>query len=562
MQSAGYQTGKRNRCNIQRLVLFVPADIEPMASTIDIDFASPYRVNGSPARFQSVWLLLCVYYAQRMEGASLPVSAVRARFPGNANLRMLISRAFTDFAHWGVAIGWGDDRSRLPALLPLARRSRGPFWMDASNAERLRVRFNGDVADMHTLAHFLGLDAAEPTVRDGVSYVREDVTYWNHLTHAMRVAQDGFPIASDANVAESFHAAQRSAQDDFQAALAILKESLAWRKHGNLERSREALGRLARFLGRAGAATSMPTFSAMAFIARGWNFYSRGELVAANAELDRLAASPELHPVVRYNPRVRFEYLNLRALVHKAMALNRKGLSDDERIRFATQAMASFSEALQAAYEADSIEAAQDVAANIGLTLWLCWQNGLIDPERAQSEEAVQKQALRWLGLSEWICDRFGVGGDSAWNTIFLLRIVRGRCYGESEPDRFRSQSPLTVQQVRDATSPFHAPFSRAKGYTTWSSVAAFALEEHDAGRTHYGPLQLANLLLESAWFCMHEKGLCKEAYAPVERLAKLMAALQPKERRFFSENLKTLPEALQTAAKESMPLAANGSRV
>jgi hypothetical protein len=533
-----------------------------MTSTIDIDFASPHRVNGSPARFQSIWLLLRVYYAQRKDGASLPVSAVQARFPGNTNLRMMISRAFADFANWEVAVGWGDDRSRQPALLPLTRRSRGPFWMDASSAARLRIKVNGDDADMHTLAHFLGSDVVEPTMRDSVSYVSEDVTYWNHLTHAMRVAQDGFPIASDANVAESFHAAQRSAQDDFQAALSILKESLAWRKHGNLERSRDALGRLARFLGRAGAATSMPTFSAMAFIARGWNFYSRGELVAADAELDRLAASPELHPVVRYNPRVRFEYLNLRALVHKATALNRKGLSDEERIRLATQAMASFSEALQAAYEADSVEAAQDVAANIGLTLWLCWQNGLIDPERAQSEQAVQKQALRWLGLSEWICDRFGVGGDSAWNTIFLLRIVRGRCHGESDLDRFRAQSPLTVQQVRDATSPFHAPFSRAKGYTDWSSVAAFSLEEHDAGRTHYGPLQLANLLLESAWFCMHEKGLCEDACRAVERLAKLMATLQPKERRFFSENLKTLPEVLQAVGKESMQLAANDRRV
>ena len=166
-------------------------------------------------------------------------------------------------------------------------------------------------------------------------------------------------------------------------------------------------------------------------------------------------------------------------------------------------------------------------------------------------------QALRWIGLSEWICDRFGVGGGSAWNTIFLLRIVRGRCGGAHDEGHFCAQSTLMVQQVLDATRPFQAPFSRAKGYIDWSSVAAYALEEHDAGRAHYGPLQLANLLLELAWFCTHEKGLCREAYSAVERLALLMSTLQPKERRFFSESLKTLPEALQAAAKESRRSAA-----
>jgi hypothetical protein len=534
-----------------------------MTSIIEIDFTPPYRVNGNSVRFQSLWLLLRVYYAQQTEGASVPVSAVQARFPGNANLRMMISRAFADFAKWGVAVGWGHDRSLQPALLPPIRRSRGPFWMDAANAARLGIRTNGGDADLHTLALLLGVDVNEPVRRDPASYVMQDVTYWNHLTHAMRVAQDGFPIASDVNVAESFRAAQRSAQDDFQAALSVLKESLAWRKHGHLERSQEALERLAPFLCRPGGATPMPTFSAMAFIARGWNFYSCGKPVAAHAELDRLAADPELRPVIHYNPRVRFEYLNLRALVHKSMALNQQALSHTARMQSATQAMTALSDALQAAYEADSIEAAQDVAANIGLTLWLCWQNGLIDPERAQSEQAVQTQALRWLGLSEWICDRFGVGGDSAWNTIFLLRIVRGRCRTaqRNDLDYFRAQSPLTVQQVLDATRPFDAPFSRAKGYIDWASVAAFALEEHDTGRTHYGPLQLANLLLESAWFCTHQKGLCKEAYAAVERLATCMAALQPKERRFFSESLKTLPEALQAAAKETMKVVATGRR-
>ncbi len=428
--------------------------------------------------------------------------------------------------------------------------------MDAASAGRLRIQVSGKDADLSAIARFLGRDPAERRRPDPVSYAMQDVTYWNHLTHAMRVARDGFPIVSEANVADSFRAAQQSAQDDFQAALSVLKESLAWRKQGVLERSEQALDRLGRHLGRSEVSASMPTLAAMAHIARGWNSYNRGKLVAAHAELDRLTADSELCLVIRYNPRVRFEYLNLRALLHKATALNQRRADRDERVQSAAQAISGFSEALQAAYEADSIEAAQDVAANIGLTLWLCWQNGLIEMPQGQSAEAVQTQALRWLGLSEWICDRFGVGGDSAWNTIFLLRIVRGCCrIGKQKiaVEDFRAQSPLTVRQVLDATRPFHAPFSPAKGYVDWSRVAAFALEEHEAGRAIYGPLQLANLLLEFAWYSVHEQGLCKEAYFAVEQLARLLTTLQPTERRFFSENLKTFPDVLQMAAKEAM---------
>ncbi|RJF91638.1 hypothetical protein [Noviherbaspirillum saxi] len=514
----------------------------------DIELAPPYRVNGQRMRFQSLWLLLRIYYAQRTAGVSVSVATVQARFPGNANVRMTVSRAFADFRNWGIDVGWGHERSCEPALLNPARRSQGPFWMDAATAARLRLHLNGVEATPESLAHFLGLDAAEPVPRDPVTYVMQDITYWNHLTQAMRVAQDGFPVTASASVAESFRAAQHAAQDGFQLSLALLKESLAWRKHGHSRQSQKTLGRLDEFLKPSASVASIPTISAMAFVARGWNYYTSGKAVAAQAELERLATDPALQPVVRYNPRVRFEYLNLRALIHKGMALNPKGLKRTDRMQFATQAIADLSDALQAAYEADSIDAAQDVAANIGLTMWLCWQNGVIDPNREQDEYTVQTQALRWLGLSEWICDRFGVGGNSAWNTIFLLRIARGSCQskGRNDIDHFRAQSPLKVEQVIDAVRPFHAPFSKAKGYGRWSTVAAFVLEEHDTGRTRYGALQIANLLLEYAWFSAHERGLCKEAYSAAERLTQLMMTLQPKERSFFRQSIKSLPEELQ----------------
>jgi hypothetical protein len=522
-----------------------------MNKKILIDLDHPPRVSGLPARFQSLWLLLRILHAQQEGDISVPASAIQARFPGSANLRMLVSRAFRDFSAWGIEIGWGHLRDVPVALLNAASRSKGPFWITAAQARRLRLRVQGKALTHDMLVRFLGLSK---TVRsDAVQYLMQDVTYWNHLTQAMRLAQDGMPQSSGVHEAGSFRAAQHSALDDFQRALAMLKESLAWRRHGQVKRSQEALSRLARLLEPPAFGAAMPTLSAMAFVARAWNSYTRGDATQSHAELDRLAADQELEPVIRYNPRVRFEYLNLRALLHRGTALDVKNTGQALRTQAAEQTISALSEALQAAYEADSVEAAQDVAANIGWTLWLCWEQRLLTALQAQDARTVQAQALRWLGLSEWICDRFGVGGSSAWNTVFVLRIARGNCNDRSgNVDRFRAQIPLPVEQMLDATRPFHAPFSRAKGYASWPAVAAFALDEHDAGRVSYGALQVANLLLELTWFSAHEQGLCRQAFTTVERLAHVMRGLTPGQRRFFSDSLRTLPVPLQAAASEA----------
>jgi hypothetical protein len=360
-------------------------------------------------------------------------------------------------------------------------------------------------------------------------------------------------------VAELFRAAQRSAADDFQQALSLLKESLAWRRSDRLDQSRAALRRFHRVVARGGVSAALPTFAAMGHVVRAWEHYARGDLDTAQGELARLNADAELRPVVRYNPRVRFETLNLGALVRKSLALR----PDDpkakpgkvDRPTAARDALQAFSGALQAGYEADSVDAVQHAAANIGWSLWLFWQHGLVDEGRALAAGDVQRQAMRWLGLSEWICDRFGVGGGSAWNTIFLLRVARGTADVEA-PDSvaaFRSQRPLTVAAAIDALRPFHAPFAPAKGFVRWSSVAAFALEEHDAGHVRYNALQLANLLMESAWYLTHEQGATAIAYTAMERLAQQIGTLRPAERGFFRAGLRAFPPELRAAAAEAM---------
>lgn len=545
--------------------------------SLTIELSAPFRVNGEPARYQSLWLLAAVCLAARKGATGVPAVLLRTRFPDAANIRMLVSRAFADFARWDIPVGWGPDRSQCAAGLNPAHRSRGPFWITPAACKRLRFTVDGRRAGDAALARFVGpaTGAAQRAGKGGdgnpgspgnpaVDYVMRDISYWSHLTQAMRGMQDGVGVAGGSasnGVANALRAAQRCATDDFQHAFALLKESLAWRRGDDLARSRAALQRFDRIVGTGTVDTALPTFAAMARVVRAWERYAGNQMEAAQAELESLAADPALQPVVRYNPRVRFETLNLGALIHKTVAIRDMATQPEAGRQAAEAAVAGFSGALQAAYEADSVDAAQHVAANLGLCLWLFWNHALIDPARQWPAGQVQRQSVRWLGLSEWICDRFGAGGGSAWNIIFLLRIARGNCAqdGGGTLKTFRAQRPLLLDEAVDALRPFHAPFARAKGFISWSSLAGFALNEHDAGHVHYGALQLANLLLEASWFHTFEHGDTPAAFATVERLAGLLGKLRPAERRFFHAAITALPRELQLAAAEATRAARRG---
>ncbi|WP_425054287.1 hypothetical protein [Pseudomonas abyssi] len=524
-----------------------------LGPAINIEISPTLRVNAIAARYQSLWLLVAICHACRTGKVSLPVHIVRARFPGKANWRMLISRAFSDFGRWGVDVGWGHDVSRDVRLLDLRQRSQGPFWVDAGTLSRVRILADGAEVDPSSVASFLGEVVTRPGARSSVARPnvapsRDDVTYWGHMAQALRLTRDGFVEQSHNQLNEHYGLAKASAKTDFQRSLAVLKETLAWRKMGDEHKSHETLNDLEQLLAQPDEFNEMPTLHAMAHVAKGWDLYSRGDVRAANVELEKFAFNTSLQLVIRYNPKVRLEYLNLRALVSKERALSQQDLTLDERRNAAEESIGCLSDALQSAYEADSIEAAQDVAANIGFSSWLFWQDKLIDVERAQTEHLSQLQAVRWIGLSEWICDRFGVGGNSAWNLIFLLRVARGNCshFQPKDVKTFQAQQPLTLESVFRAAQPFDVAFSKAKGFTDWSSAAAFAIEESDTAYAQYPLLQVANLLLEAAWYSTYEKGLCSEAYDAVERLEGIVDKLQAKHRRFFRESLDLLPAELR----------------
>ncbi|MDN4574955.1 hypothetical protein DBB29_12965 [Pandoraea cepalis] len=534
------------------------------APTLVVRLDAPQHIDGQPVRYQSLWLLMRVYYAAHYEMSSVSLASLKIRFSqagAAGDLRMLISRAFSDFARWGVAVGWGDDVLADARLLPTRGRGKGPFWLARDEMSRIAVTIGDSTpADpRRAIASFLGLaqDAASDTPSPALDYVMQDIAFWHHLTLGKRDMQDGVFFAPPQAPSQrevrrqprtgaipSFHAAQVCAVDDVQRGIALLAETIAWRRMGDAARTNRTLASLAATFGA--NPPGSPTLRAMHWIVQAWQAYGSRDEAGAFAHLQRIADDASLAPCLVYNPRIRFESRNLQALLHKSHAA--RGGPMPAREQSAANALAAFSDALQAAFEADSIELAQHVAANIGLSLWLFWQGALIDPGRRLAAADVQRQALRWIGLSEWICDRFGVGGNSVWNTVFLLRIARGAVPARRDPDlaTLRASTPLTVDAFLDAVQPFGAPFSRAKGFQRWTDVLATTLADHEEGRVCFEPLQLANLWFEMLWFALHQDGDSPQAVHAAQSLGRVLPLLPPPDRRFFRDALRLMPREFQ----------------
>ncbi|VVE70654.1 hypothetical protein PPN31119_03696 [Pandoraea pnomenusa] len=546
----------------------IPATVTNVSATgaapLAVRLDAPQTINGEAVRYQSLWLLMRVYYAALYENSPVSLASLKSRFGQTSgaagDLRMLISRAFSDFARWHVAVGWGEDRHADPRLLPTRGRGKGPFWLAPREIPRVRVTIGNAAPDSprRAIAAFLGLpqDTAPDTHSPALDYVMQDIAFWHHLTLGKRDMQDGVffapPQASApgdvrrqrTGAIPSFHAAQVCAVDDVQRGIALLAETIVWRRMGDAARTKRTLTTLAETFGT--NPPGSPTLRAMHWIVQAWQAYALRDEAGAFAHLQRIGDDTTLAPCLVYNPRIRFESRNLQALLHKSHAARPGPMP--ARAKSAADALAAFSDALQAAFEGDSIELAQHVAANIGLTLWLFWQGALIDPGRRLAAADVQRQALRWIGLSEWICDRFGVGGNSVWNTVFLLRIARGAVPARRDPDlaTLRASTPLAVDAFLDAVQPFGAPFSRAKGFTRWTDVLATTLADHEEGRVGFEPLQLANLWFEMLWFALHQDGDSPQALHAAHSLGRVLPMLPPPDRRFFRDVLRLVPREFQ----------------
>ncbi len=363
----------------------------------------------------------------------------------------------------------------------------------------------------------------------------QDAAFWKQLVASQQAARQGrlmAPVAGGgtpgqpASALESIRLAGTLAATDFQRALVTLNEAMLWRRLGDNEQARRRLQALKKQR-LAHHVAGNDYLGAMECIVSAWCAYTARDLPLAESLLGGMAGDAARGLVLRHHPDVRFEWCNLWALVCRSRAL---GLAADDKpaaAALAEEALRRFGEALAAAFESHSFDAAQHVAANMGMAAWLFDRVGLSDlPALAHDGNAdTTRRAVQWIAFSEWLCGHTDGQGRSAWNAIYLMRIARGHCLPEPQPTlaQFRAQKPLEPADISKLAGPLADAFDAAHWPARWVDVAQARLADHLAGRRRYPGLQHCSLLFEHAWYAAHagdlqaaeqSLGLLREALA------------------------------------------------
>ena len=510
--------------------------------TIPVELTSPQTVNGQPAAYQSLWLLVRLQHAQRTAGV-VRLDDLRGQVSSASTLRMVVSRAFRDFKAWGLQVGWGEDQGREPRFLNAEGRSQGPFWLPAREARRLRLRVDGRAATATEVGSFLGLSARRaagpgPAAAPPDAVHVQDAQFWQQLVAAQQAMRQGrwaLPVqdGGGASALQAMRAAGALAGSDFQRALVTLNEALRWRRLGDDAQARKRVVALQRQR-LAQHVAGHEYLGAMAAIVSAWCSYTARDLPLAQAQLEAIARDPAHAPLLRYHPHVRFEWSNLWALACRSRALALAAQDRPAAMAHADESMQHFGRALAAAFESHSFDAAQHVAANMGMALWLFERVGLA---AGTDGSATQRRAIQWIAFSEWLSDQTEAQARSAWNAIYLLRIARGgcRCTADAPLSVFRALEPLPRGELARLAGSLAPAFAPAAWPTRWAEVARVRLDEHASGRRRYPGLQLCSLLFEHAWYTAHAGDL-RAAAGSLAALRALLPQLVASDRAYFRE--------------------------
>ncbi|WP_093300504.1 hypothetical protein ABL840_00855 [Variovorax sp. NFACC27] len=539
----------------------------PHADHVSIELTSPQSVNGRRAAFQSLWLLVRMQHAHEADAGVVRLADLRGEVSDASTLRMVVSRAFRDFKTWGIDAGWGEDTQREPRFLNAERRSQGPFWLPAAEAKRVRVLVQGRAATAAEIASFLGLrsrrhqQAAGSPPPDAVHL--QDAAFWKQLVASQQAARQGrlmAPVAGEkagenlgGSALESIRLAGTLAATDFQRALVTLNEAMLWRRLGDNEQARRRLQALKKQR-LAHHVAGSDYLGAMECIVSAWCAYTARDLPLAQSLLSGMAEDAVRGLVLRHHPDVRFEWCNLWALACRSRALTLSADDKPAAAALAEESLQRFGEALAAAFESHSFDAAQHVAANMGMAAWLFDRVGLSDlPALAHDGNTdTTRRAVQWIAFSEWLCGHTDGQGRSAWNAIYLMRIARGHCRPEQQPTlaQFRAQKPLDPTAISKLAGPLADAFDATNWPARWVQVAQARLADHQAGRRRYPGLQHCSLLFEHAWYAAHAGDL-KAAEQSLALLREALPQLVPSDRAYFTESWNdTLPAELVLEAK------------
>ena len=529
---------------------------------IEIELRHPASIHGAPAKPQSLWMLLAMWQMEAMRErrkkglpALLTTAHLQAQFPDVKHLRMLISRAFVDFNAWQIRVAWGTDFAMNPAMRSTRNRSHGPFWLMPGVFETINVQLNGVAATVAQVQEYLqiksepvGLASSTPKAKLSTQKTTHaSADYWRAFAIAKREQQEGHLIVDGQHGAlAGYRLSERLAQHPRQSAFALLQQAMVWRRAGNPDAALSVLKQLPVQIKRF---EDGQWISAMAMIVQAWCAYAHRDLRAAARILTRAEQSPTLSAAFAHHPRVQAERANLRALLHRAAALDDQR-SMMERERSADLALNHYHQALDLASEAELFDTAASAASNLGWSIWLFARCKLalsritsesrdaLDNHGARASSIAQSQAMQWIALANLLNEQHGSSGGF-WNQIYLLRVARDGGMAHRPKSLLQFQQ-WPVLSCKEYTQQFAPQTSTSLG-TTWLQRVRALHTDVQQGRLQVDALQRCNMLMELAWYESYE-GDIDAARAALASLKKRLPELVVTDRSYFRQALRGLP--------------------
>lgn len=202
--------------------------------------------------------------------------------------------------------------------------------------------------------------------------------------------------------------------------VALLRLARTCRRLSRYDEALAALRRLDNFLRE--AALHFPGLEIKAKLCRAMLFFDQGRTAQAQAlveGLDMRACSDSSALGEFYNVKGLLAHRELR---QRRLAAERKGVDGDGEGHAAlvTSAVHYYCEALALHASGGDYQAMQCTSFNLGNLLLYSWKERIAP----QEDEAWLTQGIKWVAQCELICNKFGVGMDSVWSRIVLLKAA------------------------------------------------------------------------------------------------------------------------------------------
>jgi len=463
---------------------------------IDVQLQRPFSVDGQPASRLAVWLLAALAERAAGDGRVATVSApeVAAQLGSTAALPMALTRLFAVYRTASIEVGWGTEFDLAPATLSLRGRSRGPFWVAPHALARLRFCMGERAATPEEVARFAGRRADTGPARAAVSagtplpLVADDLDRWYALLGARQRSEEEGPTRCTGPL-QALSELRLAPHERLARAWRQFFVARHARRAGELDDARRALRALVREL--TGSADPREQVAlALARIGLVWCDHQARRLTRAQAGLHQLSLEAERAggAVWRVNSRIACEFHNLRALVTRARLVEGR-IAAGERPAAVRAVLADLREALICAVESDAFTLLESVAANLGYTLWLLEPWLPADVAR----QGTRMEAIRWILLGEWLCQRHGLAAGSPWNLINVCRVARGA--GQAV-----GAVSMPLARVREKVGVTATLLGVPGRVRDWIDLTATLAESALAADTDYTLAQQAAALLEHAW--------------------------------------------------------------